>query len=522
MVETIRAGFHIALFFALSFATTASPALAGADPDNIKQSLAEGAELFTREWLPGDKRSYAGSGLGPVFNARSCSTCHRQGGIGGAGPSGGNTTIVTAFLEREGGGLRAPTGLYDQDPPQPLKPAELAKLTKIHPLLRSQGSFPLHRFSTDDGFQKWNSDWRGRLDAPFRAGLGFGGGGAGFGGGGFGGGFSGGASKSGNATGPNGGLGGGDSRTGADVRSSGASKEEFDAQVVLYQSQRNTPPLFGAALIDRIPARVLEEVAAEQAAAAANPVDSAKEPRWRRRNDDYGQVEIALSVSGRVSHLKDSRIGRFGWKADVATLREFTLRACANELGLELPGYARAAPPWIKDYKASGLDMTAEQCDRLVEYVASLPTAGVRTPETSQHRIELETGRKLFGTLGCAICHRPKLGDVEGIYSDLLLHDMGIYLGSFWKHRFNHRYDPTKRKDSAGINDWRTPPLWGLRDSGPYLHDGRAETIEDAILMHGGEGVTAVIAFEKLTLRERLQLDFFLQSLTAPAGINLK
>ena len=131
----------------------------------------------------------------------------------------------------------------------------------------------------------------------------------------------------------------------------------------------------------------------------------------------------------------------------------------------------------------------------------------------------MESGRKLFATLGCAICHRPKLGDVEGIYSDLLLHDMGIYLGNFWKHRFN---ELGTGKFGAGINEWRTPPLWGLRNSAPYLHDGRAETIEDAILMHGGEGVTAVIAFEKLTLRERLQLDFFLQSLVAPAGTTLK
>ena len=516
MLQTISAWFRISLFLFLIFAATALPGWAGSDPDDKKQRLAEGAELFTREWLPGDKRSYAGSGLGPVFNARSCSTCHRQGGIGGAGPSGGNTTIVTGFLEREGGGLRGLSDGYDQNLPQPLKPAELAKLTKIHPLLCTEGSFPFQRYRNDDGFQKWNSEWRERLDAPFRERLGFGG--AGFGGGGFGG-SSGGASKSGNATGQNGSLGGGNSPTGTSVRSSGAQKEEFVAQVVLYQSQRNTPPLFGAALIDRIPARVLEEVAAEQAAAAANPADRAKAPRWRTRNDDYGQVEIALPVSGRVSHFEDGRIGRFGWKADVATLREFTLRACANELGLELPGYPRAAPPWIKDYKASGLDMTAEQCDRLVEYVASLPPPNVRTPETSQHRTEMETGRKLFGTLGCAICHRPKLGDVEGIYSDLLLHDMGIYLGSFWKHRFN---ESPKRKFGAGFNEWRTPPLWGLHDSGPYLHDGRAETIEDAILMHGGEAVTAVIAFEKLTPRERLQLDFFLQSLGAPAPESFK
>lgn len=68
----------------------------------------------------------------------------------------------------------------------------------------------------------------------------------------------------------------------------------------------------------------------------------------------------------------------------------------------------------------------------------------------------------------------------------------------------------------AAAREWRTPPLWGLRDSAPYLHDGRAETIVDAISMHDGEGAMAAQAFEKLTVNERRQLDMFLQSLAAP------
>ena len=67
-----------------------------------RERLAAGKELFTREWLHGDKRSLAGDGLGPVFNARSCAACHHQGGIGGGGPKGVNNTVVSAFAAASG------------------------------------------------------------------------------------------------------------------------------------------------------------------------------------------------------------------------------------------------------------------------------------------------------------------------------------------------------------------------------------------------------------------------------------
>ena len=71
-------------------------------------------------------------------------------------------------------------------------------------------------------------------------------------------------------------------------------------------------------------------------------------------------------------------------------------------------------------------------------------------------------------------------------------------------------------KFGAGPREWRTPPLWGLRDSAPYMHDGRAKTIGDAILAHDGEGAEAAQAFENLMPGQRKQLEIFLQSLTAP------
>src|SRR6267378_887818 len=83
---------------ALAFGLLSSSLAPGPAAEKDKDPLAEGKELFTREWLEGDRRSYAGDGLGPLFNARSCAACHNLGGIGGAGPKHTNVTVVSAFL----------------------------------------------------------------------------------------------------------------------------------------------------------------------------------------------------------------------------------------------------------------------------------------------------------------------------------------------------------------------------------------------------------------------------------------
>jgi cytochrome c peroxidase len=76
--------------------------------------------------------------------------------------------------------------------------------------------------------------------------------------------------------------------------------------------------------------------------------------------------------------------------------------------------------------------------------------------------------------------------------------------------------EPVRRSGTATEEEWRTPPLWGLRDSAPYLHDGRAGTIEEAIRLHGGEASASAQRFEKLPARDQAELQFFLLSLAAP------
>ena len=123
--------------------------------------------------------------------------------------------------------------------------------------------------------------------------------------------------------------------------------------IAMRSSQRNPTPLFGVGLIDAIP-------------------DAAIEAAARRKHPGWPQVK------GRVGRLADGRIGRFGWKAQTATLREFVLSAAAVELGLEVPGHAQAADPRVPPLKAPGLDLDRAECDALTAFVRSLPAPKVR------------------------------------------------------------------------------------------------------------------------------------------------
>ena len=219
------------------------------------------------------------------------------------------------------------------------------------------------------------------------------------------------------------------------------------------------------------------------------------------------------------------------------------MQACANELGLEVPGFTRAPAPWKANDLAPGIDLSKDDCKSLVQFVQSLPPPQIRPAETPQHAAEIAAGRKLFDTVGCAACHRPTLGDVAGIYSDLLLHDMGplvIASGEYTtgsvqsaaetafgldllpvriRCPMNDSVDRNLPRFGAAPEEWRTPPLWGLRDSAPYMHDGRADTIAAAVALHAGESLASSLAFFRLTSTERLQIELFLQSLDADATI---
>jgi CxxC motif-containing protein (DUF1111 family) len=272
---------------------------------------------------------------------------------------------------------------------------------------------------------------------------------------------------------------------------------------VVQISQRNTPALFGANLIDAIPDRVI----------IAN--EKAQRLRWGLAPKKSEDLPV-----GRALRLPDGRVGHFGWKAQSASLADFVQAACANELGLGNPGQAQPRPLSKPYYQPVSYDLTLQQCDQITAFVASLPRP-IEKPKDFSLRSDVLAGKELFTHIGCADCHMPNVGNVEGLYSDLLLHDMGQPLeggGSY--NEVPQQPDPNRPpSDPNGPpspGEWRTPPLWGVADSAPYLHDGRAPTLEKAIELHGGQGTRAARNFESLPKVKQDQVITFLRALRAP------
>jgi CxxC motif-containing protein (DUF1111 family) len=271
--------------------------------------------------------------------------------------------------------------------------------------------------------------------------------------------------------------------------------------IALRTSQRNTPALFGAGLIDGIKDDVL--LAAE-----------------KRKFPGFPEVK------GRVSRLRDGRLGRFGWKGQTATLRDFVLAACSNELGLEVPGHHQVSLASAQEFDPSKmkLDLNESHCRLLVEFVRGLPRPVLRGLANDSLPAP---GFMTFEAVGCATCHAPRLGGVSNLYSDLLLHDLGDrfldfgggYGGSGTSGRVvdsSGGKDQLQPSGEAAPTEWRTPPLWGVADSAPYLHDGRARTLDEAIRLHGGEAAATSERYAKLAHIDRQSLLAFLHSLTAP------
>jgi CxxC motif-containing protein (DUF1111 family) len=274
------------------------------------------------------------------------------------------------------------------------------------------------------------------------------------------------------------------------------NRDEF---LALRRGRRNTLALFGAGLIDAVPDGVLRK--AEKRAFTNFP-----------------------EIHGRASELPNGRLGRFGWKAQMAHLDDFVRAACSNELGLEVPGHHQAtlAPVGELDAAKPLLDMDESQCELLTSFVARLapPVRWVPGDRTLS-----PWGYMAFESIGCATCHAPTLGDARGLYSDLLLHDMGessadsaTYYGAPVEtprsDNLAANKQPARPSGMATATEWRTAPLWGVADSAPYLHDGRAATLDDAIRRHDGEAAKSANRYIRLAASDRRAVLSFLSSLT--------
>ncbi len=255
----------------------------------------------------------------------------------------------------------------------------------------------------------------------------------------------------------------------------------------IRESIRMSPAIIGPGLIESIPEASILEL--------SDPTDANKD-----------------GISGRANYVVDKAsglpvLGRFGYKASQPNVEQQTLAAFFNEMGLE--------NDLFKKSENSVSEVSENDLMQLLFYqrLAGVPAA------TKQSDAAVIRGKELFFAIGCDGCHRPTFTtvsntdpelDVQTIhpFSDFLLHDMGPGLA-----------DDLIEFNAKG-SEWRTAPLWALGFSESiskvrslFLHDGRARTIEEAILWHGGEAKKSRARFKQLSKADRKKLIAFLNSL---------
>ncbi len=273
-------------------------------------------------------------------------------------------------------------------------------------------------------------------------------------------------------------------------------------------SPRLAPQLMGVGLLESIADADILQNAARQAA-TRGPIKGQVNRVW----DLYAEREL---------------IGRFGWKANAATLRHQTAAAFLGDMGITSPRLVKQACTSAQadclaaragGWKGRPPEITDAVMDDVVFYQAALAPAAQRDAQAKQ----VQHGAALFAQAQCAACHRPsyttgqaaflpvKTTALQGQriwpYTDLLLHDMGPDLAD---GRPDHL---------ASARQWKTPPLWGIgllqevNGQTRLMHDGRADGVLEAILWHGGEAQAAKGAVLRFSAAQRAALVRFVMSL---------
>ena len=257
----------------------------------------------------------------------------------------------------------------------------------------------------------------------------------------------------------------------------GTARDELNPEANIIET-RQTPSLLGLGLIDRLPEAVL--------LANADPEDA----------DGDGISGRALMING--------RIGRFGHKASIPSFADFCADAFINEMGVTVNGLLADFAVEIDTDSVSDPELADQDFVDLVFFSTHLAPPARSFPDNPSLRERINKGEDNFNDAGCASCHVSALNGDEGpvaAFSDFLLHDVAN------PDRLN------VPEADAEPGEFRTAPLWGIRQTAPYLHDGSAETLRDAILLHFGEASPAKDAFTSLSFDEQSKLIEFLLSL---------
>ncbi|CUH64495.1 putative thiol oxidoreductase [Thalassovita autumnalis] len=412
-----------------------------------------GRSLFEKLWVAAPSSTRASDGLGPVYNARACSGCHINDGRGHA-PAGPEDDAKSFALK-----LSVPAPLDE-------RAAEIASWIATAPEPNYGGQI--------QDFATANIGAEARLSVSY---------------------------SSRQVTFEDGAV--------LALRQPEVALEQM-AHGALHPdvmlSPRIAPPISGLGLIEAIPAADI--------LALADPEDS---------NGDgiSGRAAIAWSVE-----YDRWMLGRFGHKASQPTLRQQVAAALSTDLGLSTPLFpagwgdcteaqtkCRAAPHGDRDVRVHEVDDIA--LDLMTLYTANLGVPKRRNVDSP----EVLRGKEIFHQAGCQACHTPnfvthRLNETPERsfqliwpYSDFLLHDMGEGLRD------------SRPEGIAGNQEWRTPPLWGIglaQAASPeagFLHDGRARTLLEAVMWHGGEAARAQNHIRQLPASDRDALIAFLESL---------
>ena len=397
-----------------------------------------GKALFERLWVSAPSSTKAADGLGPLFNARACSSCHQGGGRAKVSLQEGDLPASAGLT------LRVGTAKDSTLVPHPLLGSQVQTFAVpgLKPESKLHVTFETHVETLSDGTAVELRRPRIRIDGQDQL---------------------------------------------ADLA---------------WISPRLAPDLHGAGLLERVPLTWL--------AAQADP-------------DDLDGDGISGSVVMGQYGEQDIEPGRFGWKGDEPDLTHQISAAFHFDLGLSTPlrrelwgdctaaqADCRAAP---QGADKGGVEVETTVVSLVATYLRSLPApASIETLGTDR-------GRALFAEVGCGACHNSNVPAVvaDGAtkrfapYTDLLIHDMGDRLA-------DRAFDDSV-STVAGAHEWRTAPLWGLgarvaaKDGANLLHDGRARSVLEAILWHGGEAAAAKQRAAELSAEDRAALIAFLESL---------
>lgn len=261
-------------------------------------------------------------------------------------------------------------------------------------------------------------------------------------------------------------------------------------------SSRLGPAVFGRGYLEAVDDAEIARVEAEQSTrddgihGRINRVTYHSKPNPGQKYHAYAEGQTDL-------------IGRFGFKARSATLDDFTADAFQGDMGITSP--LRPAelpnPDGLVDDARAGVDVDLDTVNAVADYMRLLAIPARELPAGD--------GPALFAAARCDVCHVPSLRTSSGypiaaladidaaVFTDFLLHDLGDALAD------------GLTDESATSRAWKTAPLIGVRLFGTFMHDGRAKTVEQAVLAHEGPGSEAndsIARFQSLSLADRKAL----------------